>query len=94
VKVSDQLMVVRAQSDVMQHRLFNALAEAVKGKLEVAVPGLELTYGGKSTSRNQISATLTGNVADATGTAEDNIRQTMALLQSPALLASLLSHTR
>ena len=91
VKASDgpnQVKIVRQNRDVSDHRFFNAIAMAVKTKLEQQVPGLEVQFGGKTVSGSEVVAQLTGQMVDEDGSVDEKVRQTMDSLKNPSILLS------
>jgi len=88
--LADQFKIVRMNRNTSDHRFFNAIALAVKAKLEQQVPGLELHFGGKAVSGTQVSAQLTGQMIDEDGNIDEKVRQAMDGLKNPSMLMSLL----
>jgi len=93
VKVSEQLKPIRLGANIATHSFLSRIASALQKKLAEEA-GIEVVFIGKSTSKNEISATLTGQVIDLDEQKIDDVKKRveaiMTNLKNPTNFVELL----
>jgi len=88
VKVSDQISMIKKQSEVRKHSFLNQIANAIISKINADVH-IPLKMVGKTVSNGTISVTIVGQLANPDPDVSDKIRVVLDELRNPASISAL-----